>query len=194
MANIRSFKELRVWQNTMDLAISKRSKTVLTKTIITGIVGFLAIGAVSAGETADKTAPISPEQVQLTGWLGRRVEANWKNRLMTVSLEERLRAVSEQDRERGLERRAHRQMAARGLDHVAVHARPRPAEAHGRGRGHAAGRPGLDGYLGTYAPRHRWGGWDVWCHKYNLIGLLAYAQTYRRSAGPGRRPQDRRPA
>ena len=33
-----------------------------------------------------------------------------------------------------------------------------------------------DGYLGTYPVARRWGGWDVWVHKYNLIGLLAYYQ------------------
>jgi uncharacterized protein len=31
-----------------------------------------------------------------------------------------------------------------------------------------------DGYLGTYAADRRWTGWDVWVHKYNLIGLLSY--------------------
>ena len=31
-----------------------------------------------------------------------------------------------------------------------------------------------DGYLGTYGDKDRWTSWDVWVHKYNLIGLLAY--------------------
>jgi len=31
-----------------------------------------------------------------------------------------------------------------------------------------------DGYLGTYTDDYRWKSWDVWVHKYNLIGLLAY--------------------
>jgi len=31
-----------------------------------------------------------------------------------------------------------------------------------------------DGYLGTYPAARRWTGWDVWVHKYNLIGLLSY--------------------
>ncbi|MBI5833046.1 MAG: glycoside hydrolase family 127 protein [Armatimonadetes bacterium] len=36
-----------------------------------------------------------------------------------------------------------------------------------------------DGYLGTYAPAKHWSmdgdcGWDVWSHKYNLLGLLAW--------------------
>lgn len=31
-----------------------------------------------------------------------------------------------------------------------------------------------DGYLGTYIPDEYWTSWDVWSHKYNLYGLLAY--------------------
>ena len=31
-----------------------------------------------------------------------------------------------------------------------------------------------DGYLGTYLPENYWSSWDVWVHKYNLYGLLAY--------------------
>ncbi len=30
------------------------------------------------------------------------------------------------------------------------------------------------GYLGTYQPQDYWTSWDVWSHKYNLYGLLAY--------------------
>ncbi|MGJ1405210.1 MULTISPECIES: beta-L-arabinofuranosidase domain-containing protein [Sphingobacterium] len=31
-----------------------------------------------------------------------------------------------------------------------------------------------DGYLGTYLAENRWTSWDVWVHKYDLFGLLAY--------------------
>ena len=31
-----------------------------------------------------------------------------------------------------------------------------------------------DGYLGTYVEKDRWTEWDVWAHKYNLIGLITY--------------------
>jgi DUF1680 family protein len=31
-----------------------------------------------------------------------------------------------------------------------------------------------DGYLGTYIPDNYWTSWDVWSHKYNIIGLLDY--------------------
>ena len=33
-----------------------------------------------------------------------------------------------------------------------------------------------DGYLGTYSDDKRWTQWDVWVHKYDLIGLLNYHQ------------------
>lgn len=33
-----------------------------------------------------------------------------------------------------------------------------------------------NGYLGTYDSASHWTSWDVWSHKYNLIGLLAYYQ------------------
>ncbi len=31
-----------------------------------------------------------------------------------------------------------------------------------------------DGYLGTYIPENYWTDWDVWAHKYNILGLLSY--------------------
>ncbi len=31
-----------------------------------------------------------------------------------------------------------------------------------------------DGYLGTYLPDDYWTDWDVWAHKYDLLGLLSY--------------------
>jgi DUF1680 family protein len=36
-----------------------------------------------------------------------------------------------------------------------------------------------DGYLGTYVPSARWTEWDVWVHKYALLGLTAQARSRR---------------
>ena len=33
-----------------------------------------------------------------------------------------------------------------------------------------------DGYLGTYSMDSHWTSWDVWSHKYDLVGLLSYYQ------------------
>jgi len=35
-----------------------------------------------------------------------------------------------------------------------------------------------DGYLGTYTPDKYWTSWDVWVHKYDLVGLIAYYKTF----------------
>ncbi len=37
-----------------------------------------------------------------------------------------------------------------------------------------------DGYLGTYLEKDRWTSWDVWVHKYDLIGLLSYYDATRK--------------
>ena len=36
-----------------------------------------------------------------------------------------------------------------------------------------------DGYLGTYSEEQRWTEWDVWIHKYVLLGLLRYHEVTR---------------
>ena len=33
-----------------------------------------------------------------------------------------------------------------------------------------------DGYLGTYTDDKRWTSWDVWVHKYDLLGLIGYSR------------------
>jgi DUF1680 family protein len=33
-----------------------------------------------------------------------------------------------------------------------------------------------DGYLGTYTDDKRWTQWDVWVHKYDLLGLISYSR------------------
>lgn len=35
-----------------------------------------------------------------------------------------------------------------------------------------------DGYLGTYLANEQWSDWDVWVHKYDLIGLLSYYKAF----------------
>jgi DUF1680 family protein len=124
----------------------------------------------------DRQAMQSPEAVQISGWLGRRIAGNESNRLVQI------------DTSRLLE---------------GYHHRPGRQDWDGEHIGkwlHAAtlawvntGDPALrtkldaaaadlaecqldDGYLGTYLPAQRWTSWDVWSHKYNLIGLMTYVR------------------
>jgi len=123
---------------------------------------------------ADKAAPVQPADVRLTGWLGGRIDANWKGRLMTVDLNERLKSFKNPAEREGW-----------SGEHIGkwLHAasitwqytrdpalRRRMADAVTS----LVACQSPDGYLGTYAKKDRWGGWDVWTHKYNLIGLLSY--------------------
>ena len=115
-----------------------------------------------------------PDRVQETGWLGLRIAANESNRLVQL------------DPARLLE--GYRQRPGRQIwdgEHVGkwLHA----ATLAWVYTGDPALRVKLDqtvvelcqcqladGYLGTYLDKDRWTEWDVWAHKYNLIGLITY--------------------
>ena len=130
----------------------------------------------------DKVAPVIanqqdaqvPDRVRLTGWVGARMAVNESNRLALLDVDRLLE---------GYRKRPGRQtwdgehvgkwlhaatlawvntgdpMLRRKLDFVAAEL----VKCQLR-----------DGYLGTYLDKDRWTEWDVWAHKYNLIGLITY--------------------
>jgi DUF1680 family protein len=115
-----------------------------------------------------------PDRVHLTGWIGSRVAANEANRLVKLDPARLLE---------GYRKRPGRQ--AWDGEHVGkwLHA----ATLAWVNTGDPALREKLDyvaaelikcqlddGYLGTYLDKDRWTEWDVWAHKYNLIGLITY--------------------
>src|SRR6266404_1753501 len=116
----------------------------------------------------------SPDRVQLTGWVGQRIHVNEANRLAQLDPDRLLE---------GYRKRPGRQ--SWDGEHVGkwLHA----ATLAWVNTGDSALRAKLDrtvtelvkcqledGYLGTYAEKDRWTEWDVWAHKYNLIGLITY--------------------
>ena len=123
---------------------------------------------------ADKQEFQIPDCLQLTGWLGSRTDANEKNRLVKIDPERLLE---------GYRKRPGRQTW--DGEHVGkwLHA----ATLAWVNTGDPELRKKLDytvielvkcqlgdGYLGTYTNDKRWTEWDVWAHKYNLIGLITY--------------------
>jgi len=123
---------------------------------------------------ADKQEFQVPDCLQLTGWLGSRTDANEKNRLVKIDTERLLE---------GYRKRPGRQTW--DGEHVGkwLHA----ATLAWVNTGDPELRKKLDytvtelvkcqlgdGYLGTYTNDQRWTNWDVWAHKYNLIGLITY--------------------
>lgn len=131
---------------------------------------------------ADQFEPLAPSQVQMTGYLGKRVNANAQNRLLlAVDLKPLLEGY--QKRPGGhpwigehIGKWLHAATLAwsytgdtqiKSKIDGAVHTLVQTQEA--------------DGYLGTYVKEKRFGlfngaDWDVWSHKYNLLGLLTYYQ------------------
>ncbi len=77
--------------------------------------------------------------------------------------------------------RARGQVDARRHPGLGLYGRPRPPRKLDRVAADLIHSQEPDGYLGTYVPAQRFGlfegaDWDVWSHKYNLIGLLTYYQ------------------
>jgi len=123
--------------------------------------------------------PVQPSSVRIEGWLGARIDANERQRLLVVDTEPLLAGYR------------HRPGGQPWIgEHVGkwLHA----ATLAWAYSGDEALRRKLDsvaaaliatqepdGYLGTYVREKRFGlydgaDWDVWSHKYNLIGLLTY--------------------
>jgi DUF1680 family protein len=115
-----------------------------------------------------------PDRLHLTGWAGGRIEASEANRLVKI---DPVRLLE------GYRKRPGRQ--AWDGEHVGkwLHA----ATLAWANTGDPELRQKLDyvaselvkcqledGYLGTYLDKDRWTEWDVWAHKYNLIGLITY--------------------
>ncbi len=115
-----------------------------------------------------------PDRVQLTGWVGIRVAGNESNRLVQLDPARLLE---------GYRKRPGRQ----SWDGEHVGKWLYAATLAWVYTGDPALRAKLDttvtelcqcqladGYLGTYLEKDRWTEWDVWAHKYNLLGLLTY--------------------
>ncbi len=134
-----------------------------------------------APRLANAAELLAPSALQLQGWLGQRVSINASERLLNVDTAALLAGFQHKPG-------SHPWIG----EHVGkwLHA----ATLAWSGAGDPALRAKLDavvvalidaqesdGYLGTYVPGKRFGlyedaDWDVWSHKYCLIGLLSYHQ------------------
>ncbi len=115
-----------------------------------------------------------PDRVKMTGWIETRLQANEGNRLVKIDPARLLE---------GYRKRPGRQTwdgehVGKWL-HAATLAWAYTGDPALREKiDYVAAELGKcqleDGYLGTYSEEERWTQWDVWAHKYNLIGLLTY--------------------
>jgi uncharacterized protein len=137
----------------------------------------------------DRAEPLVPGEVRLEGWLGNRVAANETNRLARIEPEPLLAGFRHKP---GVHPWIGEHIGK--WLHAATLAWAHTGDPELRRRLDSAVAELIkaqepDGYLGTYLPEdrfgihpgadgHEWSGpsWDVWSHKYNLIGLLTYYQ------------------
>jgi len=129
----------------------------------------------------DAAELLSPSQTHIEGWLGARIDANEKNRLLTVDTEPLLAGYRKRPGSHPwIGEHVGKWLHAATLA-WAYTGDPALKAKLDRVAADLIACQEPDGYLGTYVPEKRFGlyagaDWDVWSHKYNLIGLLTYYQ------------------
>jgi DUF1680 family protein len=130
---------------------------------------------------ADAAETLSPAAVHLDGWLGARIQSNATNRLLNVNTEPLLAGFRKKPGVHPwIGEHVGKWMHAATLAWVYTGDERLKQKLDGVAADLVACQE-PDGYLGTYVPEKRFGlfpeaDWDVWSHKYNLIGLLTYYQ------------------
>ena len=132
---------------------------------------------------ADRQQMQVPDRVELSGWVGQRIRANEANRLVRLDLDRLLEGYVKRPGRQSWEG----EHVGKWL-HAATLAWANTGDPVLRARLDRTvvtlGQCQLeDGYLGTYVPAERWTEWDVWAHKYNLLGLITYMR-YTGNRGP----------
>jgi DUF1680 family protein len=129
----------------------------------------------------DAAEALPPSAVHLDGWLGARITANATNRLMAVDTEPLLAGFRRKPGSHPwIGEHVGKWMHAATLA-WAYTGDPQLRAKLDRVAADLIASQEPDGYLGTYVPEKRFGlypdaDWDVWSHKYDLMGLLTYYQ------------------
>lgn len=115
-----------------------------------------------------------PAQNTLTGYLGNRYSENLKNRLLHIDEAGLLDGFTHRPgKHRWIGEHVGKYLEA-AVNTWKITKDPALKTQMDRIANTLVGTQLPDGYLGTYLPENYWTSWDVWSHKYNLIGLMAY--------------------
>jgi hypothetical protein len=160
----------------------KRSFIFSSISVLAGFVALTQSVQALVTPLPDKIRPVIqdkqnfqvPDRVHLTGWIGARMAASESNRLAEMDVNRLLE---------GFRKRPGRQTwdgehIGKWLDAATMAwvntGDPKLRERLDYVAAELVKCQEPDGYLGTYLPAKRWKEWDVWAHKYNLIGLMTY--------------------
>jgi DUF1680 family protein len=131
-----------------------------------------------AEQVAERYTPLPFEAQQLGGLFAERMQVNVEGRLLHIDEQAFLAPFVNRDTTGHFDAAWAGEHAGKFLDAACNVLRYNQhadlARIAGRVAKALAATQGPDGYLGTYPAARRWTGWDVWVHKYNLIGLLSY--------------------
>ncbi|MCX6903038.1 MAG: glycoside hydrolase family 127 protein, partial [Verrucomicrobia bacterium] len=135
----------------------------------------------AAAKMPDVAEMLPPSAIHINGWLGARIDANEKNRLLKVDTEPLLAGFRKKPGTHPwIGEHVGKWMHAATLA-WAYTGDPALRDKLDQVAAELVKAQEPDGYLGTYLPDQRFGlyrgaDWDVWSHKYNLMGLLTYYQ------------------
>ena len=127
----------------------------------------------------DILEPLDPSAVHVDGWLGARIDANVRGRLEVVDTVPLLAGYLKKPGDHPwIGEHVGKWLHAATLA-WAYTRDPALRQKLDQVAAELISTQEADGYLGTYIPPQRFGlyegaDWDVWSHKYNLIGLLTY--------------------
>lgn len=141
-------------------------------------IGIWLIFVFGLTGTAPAQAFLGIEQVSMSGLLGYRYQVNLQNRLLWMSEETLLRPFRQRGPNLWDGEYVGKWLHASVLTWVNTRDADLKAKIDRIVQGLLAQQE-ADGYLGTYDNAHRWSRdpgyrWDVWTHKYVLIGLITY--------------------
>ncbi len=129
-------------------------------------------------KAGDVFLPLDPSEVHFTGGLlGERFDANAAARLLTLDENVLLEPFEGRQKEHQAWAGEHvgKFLHAATLTWRNTHNSALKAKIDRVASCLMATQEG-DGYLGTYVEKQKWKDWDVWVHKYDLLGLLTYWQ------------------
>jgi DUF1680 family protein len=153
--------------------------SLLTVALLTTILhsGFpqpIPVPEVIPCTVRDRQQMQAPNATHLDGFLGVRIDANAFNRLLKIDETRLLKGFRHRPGPQTWDgEHVGKWMHAATLAWVYTQD-PKLREKLDRVVNELAKCQLEDGYLGTYLPAQRWTEWDVWAHKYDMLGLLTY--------------------
>jgi len=139
---------------------------------------LLPLSAAVSNAVQDQFIPAAYEHARIEGLLGERLQANLEGRLLHVDEQRLLAGFQHRPGEQDWIGEHIGKYLHAGCNTWRNTHDPRLKAQMDRMVRALIATQMPDGYLGTYLDRNRWTSWDVWVHKYDLIGLLAYYDTF----------------